>query len=85
MTLAPPVAQLLPWEVPDDWEEVPLSEAVGRVAQEQIVPYPPGIPLLIPGEVLSGELVKWLNMLETNSVNIIGLREGMIRCIREER
>lgn len=85
MTLVPPLAQRLPWEVPDDWEEVPLSEAVGRVAQEQIVPYPPGIPLLIPGEVLSREMAQWLKTLETNAVKIIGLREGMIRCIREER
>ncbi len=85
LTLAPPAVERLPWEVPDDWEAVPLPEAVGRVAQEQIVPYPPGIPLLVPGEVMSRDLAEWLAALESSSVDIIGLRDGRIRCIREER
>ncbi|WP_320668031.1 aminotransferase class I/II-fold pyridoxal phosphate-dependent enzyme [Prochlorococcus sp. MIT 1307] len=39
---------------------VPLNEAVGRVAAEMICPYPPGIPILIPGESLEKAGVKWL-------------------------
>ncbi|EGL81839.1 Orn/Lys/Arg decarboxylase major region [Caldalkalibacillus thermarum TA2.A1] len=38
-------------------EHVPLSQAVGRQAAEMITPYPPGIPLLIPGEVIKEEHV----------------------------
>src|SRR4051794_3135163 len=29
---------------------VPLAEAAGRVTTEMIAPYPPGIPLLLPGD-----------------------------------
>ena len=33
-----------------DRETVPLAEAVGRVCAELVAPYPPGIPVLAPGE-----------------------------------
>jgi lysine decarboxylase len=37
-------------------ERVPAAAAVGRVAAEFAVPYPPGIPALAPGEVIGAEL-----------------------------
>jgi arginine decarboxylase len=33
-----------------DYEVVPAAEAVGRVSAEMICPYPPGVPVLSPGE-----------------------------------
>ena len=39
---------------------LPLKEAVGHVAAEAITPYPPGIPLLLPGERLDEERCAWL-------------------------
>jgi arginine decarboxylase len=33
-----------------DHERVPAAEAVGRIAAETAVPYPPGVPALAPGE-----------------------------------
>ena len=41
-------------------ESVPCREAVGRVAAEQITPYPPGIPALLPGERITDELLDYL-------------------------
>ncbi len=40
--------------------ELPLREAKGSIAARPLVPYPPGIPLLIPGERLDGERTRWL-------------------------
>jgi lysine decarboxylase len=34
--------------------------AAGRIAAEPLCPYPPGIPLLIPGERLDRPRVDWL-------------------------
>jgi lysine decarboxylase len=34
-------------------ETVPAAAAVGRVSVELIAPYPPGIPVVAPGEVIS--------------------------------
>jgi lysine decarboxylase len=43
-----------------DWVRVPLARAAGRVAAEPVCPYPPGIPLLIPGERIDAERAGWL-------------------------
>jgi arginine/lysine/ornithine decarboxylase len=37
-------------------EEIPLSESVGRVMADFIQLYPPGIPLLVPGEVMNKDI-----------------------------
>lgn len=50
-------------------ESVPLDEAAGRVAAEQITPYPPGIPAVLPGERLTAEVLDYLST---------GLRAGMV-------
>lgn len=36
-------------------ERVPLSQCLNRIAAEAIVPYPPGVPALWPGERISGD------------------------------
>ena len=46
------------WRSPGTW--IPLRQAVGRLAAEPLVPYPPGIPLVMPGERMDGERAAWL-------------------------
>ncbi|MBW0019929.1 MAG: ornithine decarboxylase [Mycobacterium sp.] len=41
-------------------EMVPAAEAAGRVAAEQITPYPPGIPAVVPGERLNDAVIDYL-------------------------
>jgi arginine decarboxylase len=41
-------------------EHVPPHQAVGRVAAEMISPYPPGVPVVAPGEVITAEVVDYL-------------------------
>jgi lysine decarboxylase len=38
-------------------ERVPTARAVGRVAAETAAPYPPGIPALAPGELITEEIL----------------------------
>lgn len=46
------------WRAGGSW--LPLRAAVGRIAAEPLVPYPPGIPLLVPGERIDAERARWL-------------------------
>ncbi len=41
-------------------EHVPAKDAVGRIAAETISPYPPGVPAVAPGEVITEEVVAYL-------------------------
>ncbi len=59
-----PSLTLIPIDVGSAWNEnfelVHLSDAVHRVSSRMICPYPPGIPLVIPGEIFDERRVKWL-------------------------
>jgi hypothetical protein len=54
--LAIPIGQA--WRSPGTWER--LGDAVGRIAADPLVPYPPGIPLLVPGERIDEARAGWL-------------------------
>lgn len=41
-------------------ETVPIHKAINRISAETVCPYPPGIPLLIPGEKISSTVVEHL-------------------------
>ncbi|BDH46743.1 lysine decarboxylase CadA [Salmonella enterica subsp. enterica serovar Choleraesuis] len=45
-------------------EEVYLNEMIGRVNANMILPYPPGVPLVMPGEMLTEESRPVLEFLE---------------------
>lgn len=44
-------------------ERIKLEDSVGRVAAEMVIPYPPGIPLLYPGETITGQISRRLTDL----------------------
>src|SRR4051794_18271329 len=41
-------------------EQVPLEQAEGRVAAEMLSPYPPGVPVIAPGERINAEVLDYL-------------------------
>jgi arginine decarboxylase len=41
-------------------ERVPIDELEGRITTSLVTPYPPGIPLLIPGEVFNRKIIDYL-------------------------
>ena len=43
-----------------DTERVPIEELEGRITTALLTPYPPGIPLLIPGERFNRKIVEYL-------------------------
>ena len=43
-----------------NFEKVNLKDSIGRISVEMVCPYPPGIPLLVPGEILDEARVNWL-------------------------
>ena len=41
-------------------QRVPIDDLEGRITTSLVTPYPPGIPLLIPGEVFNSKIVEYL-------------------------
>lgn len=64
----------------DPGQLIPLARAVGRISAAIISPYPPGIPLLAPGELIGATEVEYLQKILANHGVINGVnRDGMIR------
>src|SRR5688572_5175539 len=58
---------------------------VGRVCADQIVPYPPGIPVLVPGQLTTTTVVEYLADLlrSTKRMEMHGIvHEGYVPCVR---
>jgi arginine decarboxylase len=65
-----------------DTESVEFRESAGRICAETISPYPPGIPVIAPGEELSRELVDYLRLEMKAGVRIQGPYDDELRTIR---
>lgn len=54
-------------------ENIVLESAEGRMSGEFIFLYPPGIPVIAPGEMFTKEIVEYLRECRYNGLNIIGM------------
>ena len=73
--IVPPVSEMTlteAWDRPR--EEVRLEQSVGRVVGEFINLYPPGVPLLVPGERMSGELNRKIHTWIRKGMDVQGVR-----------
>lgn len=52
-------------------ETVPLDKAAGRIAADAACPCPPGVPVVMPGEVISEEIIQFLRRYGFFSVKVV--------------
>nr|WP_139492657.1 aminotransferase class I/II-fold pyridoxal phosphate-dependent enzyme [Brevibacillus dissolubilis] len=60
---------------------VSLAEAVGAVCAEMVIPYPPGIPLLVPGERITRETIAVLQELRGSGARFHGVADADLHTI----
>ncbi len=61
---------------------LPLAECVGRVGAEMVTPYPPGIPVLGPGEEVGAETVAYLGEAAAVRLKVHGPEDLSLRTLR---
>jgi lysine decarboxylase len=64
---------------------VPFRESVGRICAEVITPYPPGIPVISPGEEITKEIVDYCRLELRAGVKMQGPFDTELRQIRVVR
>jgi len=67
-----------------DGEHLHLGSATGKICTSMVVPYPPGIPLLVPGQLITEEIIQALQTYREYNVEIHGLHDGMVKVMTEE-
>ena len=51
-------------------ERLPLEHCLGRVAAGQLAPYPPGVPVVAPGEVIGEKELAYLREIGYNNLDV---------------
>ena len=67
----------------DDTETIPVELAEGRTAKDFVSVYPPGIPVTVPGRVISAQAVDTLLEAKKEGLTITGLTDGNITVLWE--
>jgi arginine/lysine/ornithine decarboxylase len=60
---------------------VPWNEARGRISAELVAPYPPGIPTVCPGEILTDEMWDYLDTLRRAGRHMQGPSDNTLSTI----
>ncbi|MCY7487079.1 aminotransferase class I/II-fold pyridoxal phosphate-dependent enzyme [Paenibacillus alvei] len=71
-----------------DTEVIPFKQSAGRIIAEFIYVYPPGIPILLPGEVISQENIDYIRDHVDIGLPVKGPEDRnieFVKVIREER
>lgn len=76
MALAPKEASRRPWE------RVLLAESRGCISAEVVTCYPPGIPIVFPGEIISKEVVDYLEIVKKLAWGISGPEDRSLNTLR---
>jgi arginine/lysine/ornithine decarboxylase len=63
-------------------KRVPLSRSVGQISAQTLTPYPPGIPVLIPGERITQEIVNYLLDLTEKDIRVVGQEGEALRTVK---
>ncbi|MEW5933455.1 MAG: aminotransferase class I/II-fold pyridoxal phosphate-dependent enzyme [Bacillota bacterium] len=61
---------------------VPLEQSRGRISAETVTCYPPGIPVLGPGEVVTPEVLEYLLTIRSTGLRISGPADPELRRLR---
>ncbi len=62
-------------------DAVPLEAATDRVAAEYIIPYPPGIPLVVPGERLTEQVLDAVARYRAAGSKIVGTDDPTLTTV----
>lgn len=62
-------------------ETILMAKSIGRVCGEFMIPYPPGAPLLVPGEIMTEELLQKMTFYREKGISFVGCKDPSLHII----
>ncbi|MDO4275431.1 MAG: aminotransferase class V-fold PLP-dependent enzyme [Eubacteriales bacterium] len=62
-------------------EMLPLDETIGRICSEFVMCYPPGIPILAPGERITRDILDYIHYAKEKGCSMTGPQDPQIRML----
>jgi arginine/lysine/ornithine decarboxylase len=63
-------------------EQIPTDQASGWIAAEKVTPYPPGVPVLVPGERITQPILDYLKAGVGIGMNVTDVADSQLETIR---
>ena len=74
-----PSKALEPYEVLEvKGVEIDFIDSKGRISKDNIVPYPPGIPIICSGEIINEEAINAVSELLAQGGTVLGINKGKV-------
>lgn len=61
---------------------LPLKDSRGRISGEFLLAYPPGIPVLCPGEIITEEIINYIQKLKDTGLYVQGTEDSEVNFIK---
>lgn len=62
-------------------ENIKLEKCVDRISGECIMAYPPGIPIVAPGEIITEEIIDYIKVLKENNAHMTDMKDSSLETI----
>ncbi|MCR5441548.1 MAG: hypothetical protein K6E66_05485, partial [Lachnospiraceae bacterium] len=63
-------------------EEIAFNESVGRISSSVICLYPPGTPIVAPGEEITAQHVQFIDKCLKVGFNVKGIERAGIKVVK---
>ncbi|WP_099191028.1 aminotransferase class I/II-fold pyridoxal phosphate-dependent enzyme [Tepidibacter mesophilus] len=63
-------------------KSIPVEDSIGKICAEYIIPYPPGISLLSPGEIITKEIIEYVKKCKIIGMNVTGMDDKNLDFIK---
>ena len=63
-------------------QSVPLAESVGRICAEFVMCYPPGIPILAPGERITHDILDYIRYAKEKNCMLLGTEDPDVNSLQ---
>ncbi len=62
-------------------ERVTFETAAGRIAAEQVMFYPPGIPILVPGDRVTEDAIRYIRAMQAVGRKVVGPEDASLQTL----
>ncbi len=63
-------------------KNVKIENSIGKISGEYIIPYPPGVSLVSPGEEITREVIDYIIECKSKGMNVNGVKDSELRFIQ---
>lgn len=62
-------------------ESIDIDNCINRISGECIMAYPPGIPIVSPGEIITKEIIDYIKLLKLNNAYLTDMKDKTLKSI----